>query len=549
MIPIREIQGDGLYSPLAGQTVLTEGVVTGIVRKGFFLQTPGVEHDGVRSDAVFVYSSHWQPAINHRIQITGIVVDYVKADDGKPYTQIKFDQVKPLSDVEEEVPPFWLTLENLPIEANACARFLNSIESMVVGIQSGAQFIAPSNRYGDYVLDITGLSRKHPAGGVLVQADNPLRWYPGFRIINYPIAPSVNVGAELETNVTGPLHYRVESYQIAVTSSFEFKQRQHTHTHSKIKSESGHVTVMTLNCFNLDTHIESPDKVMNPAQDVDDDWGEGRFHALAKAIVEQANCPDIVALQEIQDNDGAELSEIVDADKTYRVLTGLINKLTEDHYQWVDVAPLLNQDGGQPGGNIRNGFLYNSNRFELLPDTVAVFGQDEPCFVDSRKPLIAHFREKQSSNEIACINLHLASKRHQSSIFAPEGAGVDGKLDVRLQQAAVVNEKMEELNKANVDYYVTGDFNDTEHSQTLAELCGQKNKNLVMTMPAEQRYDYNHRGKLQVLMHGVVSEEVFSRGTEYEVLHGNELLGMKPGGDQNRASDHAYVMAKLNLQK
>lgn len=549
MIAICEIQGDNLYSPLAGQTVQTEGVVTAIARRGFFLQTPNVEHDGSRSDAIFVYSPDWQPAINSHMEITGEVVDYAKGDNGKPYTQIKFDQAKPLSLDEDDIPPVWLTAENLPTEAAACAKFLNSLEGMMVGIKQGARFIGPSNLYGDYVLDVTGLSAQHPAGGALLEASNPLRWYPGFRITNYSIAPSVNVGAELTSDVVGPLHYRVEAYQMAVSSDFEFTQRQHTHTQSKLKAEPGYVTIMTLNCFNLDTQIESPDKVMNPLQDVDDDWGEGRFHALANAIVEQANCPDIIALQEIQDNDGAELSDVVAANKTYQVLTGLINKITKQHYQWVDVAPVLNEDGGQPGGNIRNGFLYNADRFELLPDTVAVFGQDEACFVDSRKPLVTHFRDKDSSHEIACINLHLASKRHQNSIFAPEAPGIDGKLDIRVQQAVVVKETMDALSNAGIDYYVTGDFNDTEESQTLLTMCGEQNKNLVLTMPAEQRYDYNHRGKLQVLMHGIVHQDMLLRGAEYEVLHGNELLGIKPGGDQARASDHAYVMAKLKLNK
>ena len=39
-IPIHKIQGDGLLSPYAGQTVTTRGVVTGATRKGFFIQDP-----------------------------------------------------------------------------------------------------------------------------------------------------------------------------------------------------------------------------------------------------------------------------------------------------------------------------------------------------------------------------------------------------------------------------------------------------------------------------------------------------------------------------
>ena len=84
-----------------------------------------------------------------------------------------------------------------------------------------------------------------------------------------------------------------------------------------LQSEAGHLTIMTMNGFNLDMHVESPSMVKNSRKDVDDDWGDGRFHTLADAVVTQANMPDIVALQEIQDNDGAEISMVVDASATY----------------------------------------------------------------------------------------------------------------------------------------------------------------------------------------------------------------------------------------
>ena len=69
-----------------------------------------------------------------------------------------------------------------------------------------------------------------------------------------------------------------------------------------------------------------------------------------------------------------------------------------------------------------------------------------------------------------------------------------------------------------------------------------------MQMPEVERYDYNHRGKLQVLMHGIVSGSLAKSGkAEYEIIHGNELIGIMPGEDSNKPSDHAYVIAKITL--
>ena len=161
--------------------------------------------------------------------------------------------------------------------------------------------------------------------------------------------------------------------------------------------------------------------------------------------------------------------------------------------------------------------------------------------------MLARFKEKDSGEIIACINLHLASKRHQNSIFAPLEPGLDAKLAVRVAQAQRVAEETERLRKEGTSYYVTGDFNDTEHSETLDAILGKHSVNLVERLPANERFDYNHRGKLQVLMHGIVDTNMAKKNADYEIIHGNELIGVQPGEDGDKPSDHAYVIAKLKL--
>ena len=297
----------------------------------------------------------------------------------------------------------------------------------------------------------------------------------------------------------------------------------------------------------LDMHVESASKVKNPRQDVDDDWGDGRFHTLAEAVVTQANMPDIVALQEIQDNDGAEISMVVDASATYEGLVRVIKDLCAVEYHWVDIAPGVGADGGQPGGSIRNGYLYNPERVERVRGSERLIGTDEKAFEGSRKGLVVHFREKTTAVELACINVHLASKRHQHSIFAPEQPGFDARLPIRVQQASILADQLAIMREQGLDYYLTGDFNDTEDSETLAAVVGNDNVNLVNLLPPEQRYDYNHRGKLQVLMHGIVPRELAENHAEYEIIHGNELQGIQPGQPSDKPSDHAYVIAKIKL--
>jgi predicted extracellular nuclease len=213
----------------------------------------------------------------------------------------------------------------------------------------------------------------------------------------------------------------------------------------------------------------------------------------------------------------------------------------------VDIAPQVGADGGQPGGSIRNGFLYNPETVEMVRESVRSLGVDESAFEGSRKPLVVHFKEKTSGNILACVNVHLASKRHQHSIFAPEKAGHDAKLEVRVGQARLIRAELAAMRHAGLDYYVTGDFNDTEESETLVSLVGEESSNLVYRVPPEQRYDYNHRGKLQVLMHGIVPKDLAEQRAEYDIVHGNEILGVQPGHLGDKPSDHAYVVARIRM--
>ena len=543
-------------SPLSGSDICTSGVVTGLLKRGFFLQSANTEWDGKSSDGIFIYSPDSGPQLGAVLQVEGKVVDYIKHETAKPVTQIRMETARPLKATDSSgellsVTPIELDQQLLAIDNQALAKLLNAMEGMLVRIRSGQTFIAPSNPFGDYVLALDSPQQDSSITrsinrGVLVGQSNHLRWFPGFRITNYNHAPRLNVGAVLLNDVVGPLNYRVDAYQISQSSPVKAEPAYIDLSKSNLSPSPGALTILTLNCFNLDPHIESEAKVMNPRQDVDDDWGEGRFHTLAQAVVLQANVPDIVALQEIQDSDGAELTDVVDASKTYELLIKTIEALCQVRYEWVDVNPVKGADGGQPGGNIRNAFLYNPNRVSLVANSTRTFAVDHPSFEDSRKPLLAIFEEKVSHQKLACINLHLASKRHQNSIFAPVEPGADAKLDVRVAQASCVSSMMQELHEQGMDYYVTGDFNDTENSTTLTSMVGKHSVNLVNSLPENERYDYNHRGKLQALMHGLVHKNMAS-SAEYEIIHGNELIGVKPGEESDKPSDHAYVIAKLKL--
>jgi hypothetical protein len=78
---------------------------------------------------------------------------------------------------------------------------------------------------------------------------------------------------------------------------------------------------------------------------------------IAEHIGKFLKTPDLVFLQEIQDNNGPVDDGTVSANLTLAALAGAVKEVTGVEYSFIDIAPINNQDGGQPGGNIRTAYL------------------------------------------------------------------------------------------------------------------------------------------------------------------------------------------------
>lgn len=547
--PIHQIQGPGLFSPLRGKTVSTQGVVIGSTRKGFFIQDPEGDPRGPASIGLFVYQRRRKPRLGSLVRVSGKVVDYQAQEGGRPTTQLAEKSTEVVSDVGSTIEPVWLTAERVLAPHDELVAFLNGLEGMLVGVAAGATFVAPSNPFGDYVvLPPDAEVVRTQQGGVLIDPERPNQWLPGFRITNYAEAPTVHVGSTLREAVVGPLNFRVASFQMAAAVAVLVDLASVSVESTKLRGEGAHLTVLTLNGFNLDTRVEDPALVDDGGRDVDDDIGDLRFIGLGEAIVTSAGCPWVVALQEIQDDDGAEISGTVTAGRTYDALIASVRRAGGPTYAWAGIPPEEGADGGQPGGNIRNGFLYDPSKVQVVEGSLHRLGVGSPVYEGSRKPLAARFRLVEGDGEVEIINVHLASKRHQSGLFAPENPGVDPRHDLRIEQVREIGVRLAELRKQRIDYYVTGDFNDFEFSDTLRALTGDHSTNLVDRVPQALRHDYNHRGLSEALMHGVVANrQLDGRTAVYEILHANPLTGVRPGRQGGKASDHGYAIARLEL--
>ncbi|MDZ7949699.1 endonuclease [Nostoc sp. DedQUE09] len=288
------------------------------------------------------------------------------------------------------------------------------------------------------------------------------------------------------------------------------------------------LTITTFNVENLDPKKENVSKVDDRSpRNVDDDVRNGKFTALANQIVTNLEKPDILALQEVQDNDGAELSSVVDATLTADTLISSIQSVGGPAYEYREIPPQNGLDGGQPGGNIRVGFLFNPQRVKL--QKLERFA-DDPAFLKSRKPLVGEFTFNDIP--ITLINNHFASKSG--------GAASNPK---RIQQATIVNKFVENrlTTDPNANIIVLGDLNDTPDSQPIKILEGNQLKNLVNKIPQDDRFSYVFQGNKEQIDQILITPNLFNNGNpEINAVHVN-------AGISGVVSDHDPVIARFTL--
>jgi endonuclease/exonuclease/phosphatase family metal-dependent hydrolase len=357
--------------------------------------------------------------------------------------------------------------------------------------------------------------------------------------------PTANVGDTLKDGATGPLDYN----QFAGTYALQARTLG-TVVSGGIKPEvtakakSDQATVATYNVENL-----APS---NP---------QSKFDALAQGLVTDLRSPDIVALEEIQDNSGATDDGTVAADRTLTKLTDAIAAAGGPRYQWREIDPVNDKDGGQPGGNIRSVFLFNPARvgFTDIPggdSTTAVgvtgtgaataltaspgrIAPADAAWNDSRKPLAGQFTFR--GKKLFVIANHFDSKGGDQGIDSRFQPPVRSSEVQRVRQAVIEHDFVAQLEQADpkADVVVLGDLNDYQFSPAVLSLTenGRVLTDLVNTLPARERYSYVYEGNSQVLDHILVSPGL-AKKADYDVVHINAEFA-------NQTSDHDPQVVRL----
>ncbi|NEO91873.1 MAG: endonuclease [Moorea sp. SIO3G5] len=591
--PIYEIQGAGHLSPFDGSAITTTGIVTAVDTNGFYLQDPTGDGNDATSDGIFVFTGS-APGIEvgDELEVTGTVDEFIPggATTGNlSITNIVSPTITTLS-TGNDVPaatiigssgrlaPTEIIISdselpvNLQIESGTFnptvdgIDFYESLEGMLVTVEDAVS-VAPTDAFGGFstfeffVVPNQGAfaTGTNSNGGVTLN-DPDLSDGTTFTEIEFnpervqidaltdeSDLPSISTGTLLG-DVTGVVSYSFGNYEVLIDEPLTPQGNIGITTPetTTVVGDSEQLTIASYNVLNLDP---------NDA-DGDTDIADGRFELIASQIVNNLATPDIIGLQEIQDNDGSVApggSDVISASDTLQLLIDEIVEAGGPQYEFIDNTFIEDDlNGGQPGGNIRVAYLYNPERVDLVPgsvQTILDIPQSEPDnpFTGSRLPLAATFEFNEQ--EVTVVNNHFSSRGGSDPLFgAIQPPEIGGETE-RVEQAQANNDFVDSILAENpsANVVVLGDLNgfQFEDYQTVNLAGGPDNPVLNLltdTLDPLDAYSFIFNGNSQALDHAFVSDSLVNVA-EYDIVHVNVDFADTP----ERASDHDPVILGLTL--
>jgi predicted extracellular nuclease len=569
---IRDIQDATHFSPLDDRAVAdVPGIVTVVGGNGFWFQDPLPDGSDATSEGIFVFTGS-PPAVSvgDSILVDGVVQEFFPGGTGTANlstTEITAPTVELVSSGNPlppatvigtggRVPPSEVIDDDATGDVNTSGSFdpatdgidfYESLEGTRVQVND-ALAVGPRNAFGEIpvVGDHSAVAAIDTVrGGVVIGPDdfNPERIILDDTLVPTPV---VNTDDGFTTSVIGVMDYSFGNFKLNVTTAPTTVDGgiQREVTQAPREQE---IAVATYNVENLDP-------------------GDGpAFARHAQLIVDHLRSPDLIAIEEIQDNDGATNSATTDASATWNALIAAIQAAGGPAYEFRQIDPVDDQDGGQPGGNIRVGFLFRTDRGltfidrpggdATTPTTVidhpsgprlssspGRVDPEDPAWDDSRKPLAGEFRMR--GRKVFVIANHFASKGGDDPLFGRFQPPTRSSELQRHPQAQVVNDFVDEILAADphANLIVLGDINDFEFSETVEILEGGVLTTLMDTLPKAERYSYVFEGNSQVLDQILVSDNLLGNfGIDYDPVHVNAEFA-------DQASDHDPQVARLDLR-
>lgn len=557
-----DVQGTTRQSPLVGELVDgVPGVVTAVAEfgsaRGFWFQDTEGDGDPRTSEGLFVFTGEDTPQVRvgDEILASGRVSEYRPEENAQTITQLdqgSWTIVSEGNDLPEAVlleegtlpegyvPEPGGDITDRELEPDTYALdFWAAHEHMRVRVED-APVVAPTDAYDAFWVTTRPEHNPSVNGGTVYSSyDDPNAGRVKVESLvdhDEEPFPRVNVGDTMSGAIEGPVYYsQFGGYLIRATEMGE-RVPGDLEREPVREAEPHEVSVATYNVENLGAADEQDD-----------------FDRIAEGFVSSLGNPGIVGLEEIQDNSSETDDGTVDADATLDRLVEAIADQGGPEYEWRQISPEDNADGGVPGGNIRNAFLFDPEQADFVDveggdATTAVEveegesgaelsvspGRIDPqheAWDETRKPLVGHFRAQ--GRDLYVVTNHFSSKGSDESLHGVNQPPERVTEPQRNDQAEVVRGFADELLGVDPDAHlvVMGDLNDFQFSRTLEVLTEDGPLYNPMTdLGAGEQYNYVFDGNSQALDHILVADGLADR-VDYDIARINSEF-------HDQVSDH-----------
>lgn len=574
---IQEVQGNSDASPLLGEVVTVEGLVTGDFQErdgdtsrnlgGFYIQgTP--DADAATSDGIFVFDGD-SPTIDvnvgDTVRVSGTVSEYYGE------TQISAPTVSVIGTGEHEAVPV-----NLPAAgtiANSDGELIADLERYEGMLITFPQTLTVSQlrnlgRFGEILLSEGGrqysfTNRNVPdiaaySAHLEAIAVRRIHLDDGLRSENSGQALAIRNGDEV-TNLTGVLRYSrgsggsgTEAYRLMPTIEPDFDT---VNPRPDAPTVDGTLQIATFNLNNYFSNIDTGQSTCGPSGEsgcrgADSDEELSRQHEKIITALSMMDA-DIIAVIELENNASDASQSIVD---------GLNARIGAGTYDFVDTGT-IGTDAIKVGLLYKPAMVQPFGAFAVLDSSVDV------RFNDNRsRPVLAQTFDTVSGEErFTVLANHLKSKGSScDSDGDPDiGDGQGNCSATRTMAAAAMVDWIatDPTSSGDADFLVIGDFNTHTMGDAITRFESAGYINVAETLIGASGYSFEFAGQFGTLDHAMASPGLASKvvdaaewhinADESQINDFNLEFGRDPAlfdpASPYRASDHDPLIIGLEF--
>ncbi len=547
VVTIPAIQGCAHRSPYADQTVNgVQGVVTWKVENGFYMQSLQEDELACTSEGIFVFTNAY-PSVTpgDQVAVDGKVQEFTPgsaSDHNLSVTEIVLQSFKKIASDVPIPEPFLISAKSArPLPTSVIAAkdlstfdadtagldYWESLEGMLVEIEN-AVVVGPRNKYGEMVVVPSDALPANIVSveGALIQTHEDAN--PERLVVELPVTykKSLDMGDRFAAPLVGVISYDYGNYRLleqnlpdVISTTFKMP------TLPSAEGESIRVATYNLNNWNR--------------------FDESRTRQIAKQIVKNLASPDILLLEEVQDDSGTQDDGVTSADKNLLALTKAIEEQNGPIYLYYDPPTTDGENGGMAGANIRTVVLYREDaEFDFQSLSIDRFHILRSAYNGGREPLLLQFeREKQ---KFFVIGVHFVSNNLNTPLFGsvqPIEKPEEAKRILQAQQVATIADQLTQEYGA-LPILVLGDFNDDSWSDTLSAFSKTGFADTSDRVDATERFSILYEGNAQQFDHILLRDENGRMPLKNSwILHLNTPLA-----ELDQVSDHDPLVAEFELR-